>query len=181
MTKRPRPKDFVDPLYMPPDEVLRALGRVAAVSAGIEDSLHALYWKMLDVEDVAGKVVTGDMRASRMTEDILKLAKATNYPADRVDDLTDLFTDFREKNQRRNQVLHWIWHNQGVEAPGYKTRQRLPYTADDVNALADDLIWVETRLGSHLLSQSELKNEREKLGLEADLYAPLPFLPSERI
>ncbi|APG11402.1 hypothetical protein BKD09_24005 [Bradyrhizobium japonicum] len=176
MTKRPRPKGFNDPLYMPPDEILRALGRVAAVSAGIEDSLHALYWKMLGADDEAGKVVTGDMRASRMTEDILKLARAIKHPTESIDDLADLFADFREKNQRRNQVLHWIWDTQGVEAPGYKAKQRLSYTAAEVNDLADDLIWIETRLASHLLSSSSLQKEREKLGTDADLYAPLPLL-----
>jgi hypothetical protein len=102
MTKRPRPKDFQDPLYMPPDDVLKALGRVAAVSAGIEDQLHALYWKMLGVKDEAGKVITGDMRANRMTEDILKLARATNYPREKIEDLEDLFADFREKNKTQS-------------------------------------------------------------------------------
>jgi hypothetical protein len=94
MTKWPRPKEFKDPLYMPPDAVLNALGRVAAVSAGIEEQLHALYWKLLGVGDDAGKVIAGDMRSNRMTEDILKLARAQKYAAEKIDDLVDLFATF---------------------------------------------------------------------------------------
>lgn len=176
MTKWPRPKDFKDPLYMPPDAVLRALGRVAAVSAGIEDGLHALYWRLLGVEDEAGKVITGDMRSNRMTEDILKLARAQKYPPEKIDDLMDLFGDFREKNQKRNQVLHWIWGEQGVEAPAYKSQQKLTYSAGDVDGLADDLIWIETRLTAHLLTEDALLKDRAKHGSEADLYVPAPWL-----
>jgi len=92
----------------------------------------------------------------------------------------DLLADFREKNQRRNQVLHWIWDEQGVEAPAYKTgQQKMKYTAEDVNALADDLIWIETRLASHAKSPAELQNERTKLGAKADLYAPAPWLQTK--
>jgi hypothetical protein len=114
MTKCPRPGGFKDPLYMPSDAILRALGRVAAVSAGIEDQLHALYWELLKVRDDVGRIITGDMRASRMTEDILKLARASNRSPAIIEDLIDLFADLREKNQRRNQVLHWIWDSQTV-------------------------------------------------------------------
>src|SRR5215468_4879544 len=35
MKKHPRPTGFKDPLYMPPQDILEGLGRVAAVSAGI--------------------------------------------------------------------------------------------------------------------------------------------------
>lgn len=178
MSKMPRPKGFKDPLYMPPAPVLRALGRVAAVSAGIEDELHAFYWQLLGVRDEIGKIITADMRANRMAEDILKLARSSKQSPNIIDDLVDLFADFREKNQRRNQVLHWIWDEQGVEAPSYKsvTRIKQKYSVKDVNALADDLIWIETRLSSHTKSPAELQKLRSELGAEADLYAPAPWL-----
>ena len=162
---------------MPPDGILRALGRVAAVSSGIEDQLHELYWQLLDVKDDMGRIITGDMRSSRMTEDILKLARASGRPTPIVDDLVDLFADFREKNQRRNQVIHWIWNEQGVEAPSYKPgQQKQKYTEDDLNTLADDLIWIETRLASHTTKPDKLLAERKKLGTDADMYAPAPWL-----
>ncbi len=55
----------------------------------------------------------------------------------------------------------------------------MKYTAEDVNALADDLIWIETRLASHAKSPAELQNERTKLGAKADLYAPAPWLQTK--
>lgn len=105
---------------MPPKEVLEAIGRVSVVSAGIEDHLHSLYWKLLSTEETIGKVVTGDMRSNRMTEDILRIANAAKLPKAVTDDLEDIFKEFRDKNQKRNQILHWIWSGaHEVESPNY--------------------------------------------------------------
>jgi hypothetical protein len=113
-----------------------------------------------------------------MTGDILRIAKAANTPQPIVDDLEDIFKDFREKNQKRNQCLHWIWSSaQEVDAPSYKPNpQKIPFTAVAVNELADDLVWIETRLESHTMSEIQLQQTRKTLGEEADLYAPAPWL-----
>src|ERR1700676_3151443 len=178
MSNYPRPENFEDQKFMPPKEVLEAIGRVSVVSAGIEDQLHALYWKLLSTEEAVGKVVSGDMRSNRMTEDILRIANAAKLPEAVTDDLQDIFKDFKEKNQKRNQILHWIWSGaHEVESPNYKpTPQKIPYTPESVNELADDLIWIETRLDAHNLSKAELLKARNKLGEKADLYAPAPWL-----
>jgi hypothetical protein len=63
-----------------------------------------------------------------------------------------------------------------VEAPSYKSQQKMTYTADDVNALADDLIWIETRLAVHTLTEDAMLKERAKRGSKADLYIPAPWL-----
>ncbi|SHH21124.1 hypothetical protein SAMN05444169_6335 [Bradyrhizobium erythrophlei] len=179
MTKCPRPKAFKDQMFMPSDAVLRAVGRVAAVSAGIEDELHAIYWKLLSVTDAVGVVITGDMRVSRLCEDLLKLAKATKVPPRIYDDLADVIADLKSKNQKRNEVIHWIWDKGGVAPPAYKAgRQNVKYTAKIVNELADDLIWIEARLTSHALTDKGLQDARAKLGSNADLYAPAPWLVS---
>jgi len=103
------------------------------------------------------------MRANRMTEDILKIAKIAKIDQAKIDDLEDLFKDFKDKNQKRNQCLHWIWESsREVKAPVYKSSQTIPYTPESVNELADDLIWIEVRLTSHVRSDQELLNERAK-------------------
>jgi hypothetical protein len=127
MSKLPRPKGFEDPNFMPSQSILKALGRVSVVSASIEEELHAIYWKMLNATDSVGKVITGDMRANRMAEDILKIAKAAKMVQAKIEDLEDLFKDFKEKNQKRNQCLHWIWESsREVKAPAYKPSQVIP-------------------------------------------------------
>jgi hypothetical protein len=182
MSKLPRPKEFKDPNVMPAPDILQAIGRVSAVSAGIEEELHALYWKLLAVSDGVGKVITGDMRSNRMTEDILRIARASREADGIIKDLEDLFQDFKEKNQKRNQYLHWIWTNtHEIKSPSYKSSNHtIAVTAEDVNELADDLIWLEVRLASHTKSHADLLIERRKLGAEADLYAPAPWLNKPR-
>jgi hypothetical protein len=162
---------------MPKDGILKSVGRVAAVSAGIEDELHAIYWKLLGVKDDVGIIVTGDMRASRLCEDIIKLAKAKKLPSGILNDLADIISDLKVKTQKRNEVIHWIWGESGVEPPSYKAgRPKVNYTAKMVNELANDLIWIETRLASHSSTDEALSKTRIELGKKADLYAPAPWL-----
>jgi len=70
------------------------------VSASIEEELHALYWKLLGTTDNVGKVITGDMRANRMTEDILKIAKIAKIDQAKIDDLEDLFQRFQRQKPK---------------------------------------------------------------------------------
>lgn len=113
-----------------------------------------------------------------MTEDILRIARASRQSDAIIEDLEDLFRDFWDKNQKRNQYLHWIWTtSHEVEAPSYKpARQTIEVSAKDVNELADDLIWIEVRLQSHTKTEIALLADRKNLGPEADLYAPAPWL-----
>ncbi|WP_214471764.1 hypothetical protein [Mesorhizobium sp. dw_380] len=184
MLKSPRPVAFEDPNLVPTDDVLKAIGYIAVVAAGIEDCLHAMHWKYANLSEKCGQIVTGEMRPSRLTQDIIKLAQASNVHRIIVEDLKDIFHDLRELTASRNQLIHWIWDKSGNDshvlyAPLYKPeRTERKFTTAELDSLAQDLAWVEIRIETHLLPEGDLKKKREKLGHERDLYAPAPWLGS---
>jgi hypothetical protein len=108
--KYKRPRGFEESSYTPPDDVLAAVGRVAITSASIEDLMHSLFWKYVEVPTDVATIITGDQKPTRLSEDIIKIAAALGEDPDRVQDLRDLFADFKELNEKRNQCVHWMWH-----------------------------------------------------------------------
>jgi hypothetical protein len=159
--------------YTPPDDVLAAVGRVAITSASIEDLMHALFWKYVEVPSEVATIITGDQKPTRLSEDIVKIAAAVDEEPDRVQDLRDLFADFKELNEKRNQCIHWMWHQprqwkrgrkHWLKPPSYKPkRSPIPFTVKQINALADDLAWIELRMRVHLLDEEEFERKRKEL------------------
>ena len=108
--KYKRPRGFEEFYYTPPDNVLAAIGRVASISASIEDLMHSLFRKYVEVPTDVASIIAGDQKPTRLAEDILKIAVALDEDPDRVQDLRHLFADFKELNEKRNQCVHWMWH-----------------------------------------------------------------------
>ena len=100
-----------DGMYQrPSDEVLRAIGRIAVNCASIEDILHFIHWRYIDTLWEVAPILTGDMKPSRLMDDIIKIAVAVGEEEDRIDDLKDLFADYRELSEKRNKCMHWLWY-----------------------------------------------------------------------
>lgn len=188
--KYKRPRNFEDNLYKPPDDVLAAIGRVAVVSASIEDLMHGLFWKYVEVPTDVAVIITGDQKPTRLAEDIIKIAAALYEDPDRVQDLRDLFSDLKELNEKRNQCVHWMWHQprqwkrgrrHWLVPPNYKpNRSPVPFTAKQINGLADDLAWVELRMRVHMLDDEEFERERRELSFAAHLMVPAPWIDKDR-
>jgi hypothetical protein len=52
--KSPRTPAFSDPNLIPDDDMLKAIGYIATVAAGIEDILHGIYWKYAGLSEAKG-------------------------------------------------------------------------------------------------------------------------------
>jgi hypothetical protein len=188
--KYKRPRGFEESSYTPPDDVLAAVGRVAITSASIEDLMHSLFWKYVEVPTDVATIITGDQKPTRLSEDIIKIAAALGEDPDRVQDLRDLFADFKELNEKRNQCVHWMWHRprqwkrgrkHWLAPPIYKPkRSPIPFTVEQINALADDLAWIELRMRVHLLDDEEFERERKELRFAAHVMVPAPWLDKHR-
>lgn len=183
MVKLPKPKDFKDTRQLPSEGVIAEIGRLAIVSASIEDIMHQIFWKHAGVSAPVGATITGDARATRLGEDIVKIAKAANVDAAIVEDLSDIFTEHRALVQERNKFLHWIWSwntetgEDRIDPPGYKSHLAGRYvTAQEVQKIGDDLVWIEARLAAHSLSEEELKESKKQFGLAGAFDAPTPWL-----
>lgn len=185
--KRPRSFGTADDLYsMPDDDVLRAIGRVAVVSASIEDIIHFIYWRYVDTTWEIAPILTTGEKPSRLTEDILKMAIAVDEDPGRIQDLRDLFADFRELNEKRNKCIHWLWHwpkgknkfkHELVPPFHQSTRKPVGFTVKQINALADDLAWVEQRMHMHALSEEDFEEKRAMTGRRwSKIVAPAPWL-----
>jgi hypothetical protein len=188
--KYKRPRASEEWFYTPPDDLLAAVGRVAINSASIEDLMHSLYWKYVEVPPEVAAIITGDQKSTRLSEDIVKVAVALDEDPDRVQDLRDLFADFKELNEKRNQCIHWMWHRprqwkrgrkHWLKPPSYKPkRSPIPFTVKQINALADDLAWIELRMRVHLLDEEEFEKERKELRFMAHVAVPAPWLDKHR-
>jgi len=183
MVKLKRPPDFKDTRQLPSEPIMGEIGRIAIVSAAIEDLLHVLYWKFAGLTDPIGAVVTGDARATRLSEDVIRIAKAGGVDAAIIDDLKDIFSDFIVLVQERNKFLHWIWswntetYEDRIDPPGYKPGHQGKYvTRGGIAKIADGLVWIEHRLAAHYMTKKELSASKRKYGLAGALEAPTPWL-----
>lgn len=91
MAKLKRPPDFSDTRQLPSEPVMMEIGRLSIVAASIEDILHRLHWKLARIAEPVGAVITGDARATRLSEDIIRIAKAAGTNQAIIDDLRDIF------------------------------------------------------------------------------------------
>ena len=183
MVKLQRPENFTDTRQLPREAIMAEIGRIAIVSASIEDLLHSLYWKFAGLSEPVGSVVTGDARASRLSEDIIRVAKAAKIDQIIVDDLRDIFSDFIKLARERNEFVHWIWSwntetaEDRIDPPGYKSGREGRYVkTEDVSRVADELVWIEHRVAAHLMTKNELEASVERFGMGGAVDAPTPWL-----
>jgi hypothetical protein len=183
MAKLKRPTDFRDTRQLPRDSIIIEIGRIAIVSASIEDLLHSLYWRFAGLTETVGSVITGDARASRLTEDVIKIARVAKVDQAIIDDLKDIFADYALLATERNKFVHWIWswntktHEDRIDPPSYKpTHQGKYVTTESVAEVADDLVWIEHRLSSHLMTKDEINRSLKEHGPAGAPDAPTPWL-----
>lgn len=181
------PRNFIrdyDVYYTPPDDVLKAIGKIAVNCASIEDILHSIHWRYLEIPFDVGPILTADLKPSRLMDDIIKIAVEFGEDEDRVQDLKALFADYRELSEQRNKCMHWLWaqpvkksRRHRLYPPNYK-RGKLDVHFDikELNRLADDLVWVEARMRTHALTDDEFEQERKLSGRYKHGLVPAPWL-----
>lgn len=172
--------------YRPPDDLLRAIGRVAVLSASIDELIQVVHWNYLDTNWDIAAIVTRDMRPSRLAEEIIRMAIACSEEDAIVQDLRDLVADYREAIERRNQLIHWVWEQpkdrrwlkHPLRPPIAKQNRHssVAFTVNEIEKLGDDLLWIEARMRSHALSAKEFEEERKQLGPFARYIVPAPWL-----
>jgi hypothetical protein len=185
------------------EAMLRALGKLAVVSAQAEELLHQIYWHHAGLDERSGPIVTDNLNPKRLEEDIVKLVSLDRTKVNILADLKVLFSEFRALNTKRNQCLHWGWEvseKEGIAGviPGSETPYRLRrpiykysgepsqnlFTVENVKTFCKDFSWLQFRLRSHTFSNDELRRRRNELssappisGLAiADLSWPAPWL-----
>jgi len=181
--ERPAPPEFEDPNAVPAEDALVQIGYMTVVTAGVEDTLHALYWNFAKMSDKLGRIITGDLKPNRLCGDIVKLAESSRKSNAIVTDLKSLFRDLDILTKYRNRCVHWIWDNSSktghkLYAPAYHKEEGvlLTVSTDDLKLIARELAWIEIRISMHNMLPKALKKERTKHGALRDVYAPAPWL-----
>lgn len=185
-----------------PPEMLRALGTLAVLSAGVEEMLHQIYWHHAGLDERIGPIVTDNLNPKKLEEDIKKLVQLDHSKANILADLKILFAEFRTLNTKRNHCLHWIWDNSTNDTPfsfvldqpiAYRLKRPLyrqsgelaqDFTVADVRNYCNQFAWLSQRLRSHTFSDEALRKKRDELinslpinGVsQADLFWPAPWL-----
>ncbi|MCK1533158.1 MULTISPECIES: hypothetical protein [unclassified Bradyrhizobium] len=169
MLKVKRPKNFADTNQLPREQIMQEIGRIAIVSASIEDLLHALHWEISGLNDLIGPLITSDVKPARLSQDIIKIGKAAKVKQSTIDELRDLFSDYATLAQERNKFVHWIWswntktREDRIDPPGYKHSREGKYVSvQDVADVADDLVWVEHRL-QNLVTEFHKRRKTKKV------------------
>jgi hypothetical protein len=163
--------------------MLRALGKLAVVSAYAEELLHQIYWHHAGLNEQSGPIVTDNLNPKRLEEDIVKLVSFDGTKANILEDLRILFAEFRVLNTKRNQCLHWNWEVSEKEGtaditpepdkPAYRLRRPIYkysgvpaqdlFTIEDVKTSCKEFSWLQFRLRSHTFSDEELRRRRNEL------------------
>lgn len=182
MTLPDRPKEVLRWGSHLPSEWLQEIGRIAIFAAWVEETLHEIYWRQVNLRVDAGSVITGDLSPNRLTEDIIKLASIIQKRKRRLSDLRSLITEYKALARQRNQCIHWTWTSVSegtahVSRPLYKGKEEvIPYTLDDLKALGDDFAWLRLRLSVHVNTDAHIRERRATLGDLAETFAPAPWL-----
>jgi len=177
-----------------PDELLKALGHLAVVSAQIEDSLHRIYWKHAALTTQSGPIVTDNLNPKRLAEDILKFVALDESKARVLADLKVLIGEFEVLNTKRNQCTHWMWSIVGQEIPQSKDasytapppppykvlrpiyRQRgersVDFRVEDVEELVNNCSWLLQRLRPHGMEESDLRHVRAETDKTGEITSP---------
>jgi len=172
-----------------PDDLLKALGNLAVVSAQIEEVLHRVYWKHAGLTSESGPIVTDNLNPKRLAEDILKFAALEASKAHVLADLKILLAEFEALNTKRNQCIHWMWSIAGQEQPEFEDATRemsaAPYGVErpayrqkrgqvsaefrlkDVEQLVMDCSWLLQRLRSHVGEEDALRRARASVSESA--------------
>jgi hypothetical protein len=184
------------------EEMLRALGNLAVVSALAEELLHQIYWQHAGLNERSGPIVTDNLNPKRLEEDIVKLVSLDNAKVNILADLKVLFLEFEALNTKRNHCLHWIWEVSAREGSiALEPHKPIPYrlkrpvyrqkgeasqdfTVEDVKAYCKDFSGLQYRLRSHTFSAEELRQKRSEvdsapplMGVSlSDLFWPAPWL-----
>lgn len=183
MAKLVRPQSFKDTRQLPSEFIMMEIGRIAIVSASIEDLMHSLYWRFSEISISVGAVVTRDIKATKLAAEIVKVAEAAEVDPAIIEDLKDIFKDFAKLAQTRNEFVHWIWSwntkttEDRIDPPAYKRNAAGRYVKfKDVTMVADDLTWIEHRIAAHLMTKRELQLSLKRFGLSGAPDAPTPWL-----
>jgi hypothetical protein len=163
--------------------ILQAIGRVVVEASLFEQKLHMMYWHYAGVKSVAiGQIITGSERPGRLFEDVRKLASAAGAASGRLADLKDLSERYTSAAQKRNDIVHWIWHEEtdgthSIYPPEYqKPTARRAYPAAEINELADQFATLARRAIAHTLTEWDLRRRRRELGPSFRKIAPAPWL-----
>jgi len=121
------------------------------------------------------------MKPSRITEDIIKIGRAANVSTAQLNDLADIFAQYKASATDRNQFVHWLWTdgengNYKLEPPTYKKGSSRTVRLSDIKSVADDLVWIEQRLILHDMSRDQILAMRRSLGEKGLKFAPTPWL-----
>jgi hypothetical protein len=184
------------------EAMLRALGKLAVVSAQAEELLHQIYWHHAKLDERSGPIVTDNLNPKRLEEDIVRLVSLDKTKGNILADLKVLFSEFRALNTKRNQCLHWGWEvseKEGIgghiSEPDTSYRLRRPIykhsgvpsqnlIVEDVKTFCKNFSWLQYRLRSHTFSDDELMRKRNEVSNDppingmavADLVWPAPWL-----
>lgn len=182
MVKLKQSPEFKDGRQLPSKGMLTAIGRAVVISASIEDILHGIHWKYAGLSQKVGPVITGDARATRLTEDIMRIVRAAKVRYEIIDDLHDIFEELKLLITKRNKCIHWLWEKpkgrrHKISPPIYKVgHSEAVFSVKEIEALGDALVWIEARLSAHEMSDDDLRKERERFGEKAHIFVPTPWL-----
>ncbi|TMJ62193.1 MAG: hypothetical protein E6G81_02680 [Alphaproteobacteria bacterium] len=172
-----------------PGELLQAIGKLAVISAHIEEYIHQIYWRHAGLSTKNGPIVTEFISTKRLMEDTLKFLANNPNRAHILEDLEILFREAENINTKRNQCVHWIWMilatekpdtvtinqpqsgpvNYRASRPVYKGRKGALHTdlkPADIEAIYNDAQWLKTRLAAHTISEKTLRRRRAALDRE---------------
>jgi len=122
-----------------PDEHLRAIGRVTAHFALLENALAHLAWELLAVPRELGESVTCELSFRGLVSLISSLYRQRATDPRRIEAVDELLTRASQVEEKRNTIVHSLWLSQGttdavvgVKVTAKKTRG-LHYHAEQVS------------------------------------------------
>ena len=160
-----RPPGFQDWKAVPSNAVLQEIGRLAIITAGVEDLIHGIIWRYLNIEDSLGSVITGRFKLKQLQDNCIKILKAADAPTLILKDLEEIFSEIDKSAELRNKCVHWIWHRahsgskglHRLDPPAYQQEKKEIYiSAKQIKQAADNLVWLETRLYPHIMNLDHL-------------------------
>lgn len=90
-------------------EDLAALGRIVLISTRIQMTVEQVVWVLLGVDELAGRTLTDQTPASRLAEQLERLAGRSGLELRQAEEIKEFARGARTMFKVRNENLHGVW------------------------------------------------------------------------
>lgn len=91
------------------DEHFRAIGKITAIFAALEENVSFYIWLLIGGEQRLGQIITAELSLSQKVALLSSLYRYRSNSAEEPTELKELLSRVRQAEEKRNAIIHSVW------------------------------------------------------------------------